>query len=511
MNGFVLGGYRIERELGRGGMGIVYRATQLALDRSVALKLIAPEIAADATFRRRFEKEAKIAASLTNPHVLPVYEAGERDGYLFISMRLVEGPDLGDVLRSEGPLAPARASALIAQVADGLDAAFAHGLVHRDVKPSNVLIERTNGGHEHAFLVDFGLAKTVAITTSLTETQTLVGTLDYVSPEQIEGRVLDARSDVYALGCVLYECLTGHVPFDRPGVLEKIYAHIRDDPPRLPGPGLVPLDHVVRRAMAKAPEDRYDSAGALARAALEAADRSGRVGRPKQLRLKPAWRLPAFAALGLGLVGGASLLAVALVRGPATSPRPAGYRPPAAATPTNHGRQVSYVQATGTAFDPHGRWARQGATVKWSFQGPGVHGVEDSSGMNLFRSGRQAASSVFAFRFTAAGHYPYADPNDRSIAGTIRIPLDIRPGSGRQTRPFDVIWASGPLPGGFVEDVQVRRPGASYVDWLIGQTRRSATFTPDGGTGTYVFRARLRRLSNGAHSQYSARPITVTG
>ena len=200
--GATLAGYRIEAEIGRGGMGIVYRATQVTLDRTVALKLIAPEISRDERFRERFQHEARIAASIDHPNVLPIYEAGEADGVLFLSMRYVEGGDLGALL-AQGPLAPERAVALVAQVAEALGAAHARGLIHRDVKPSNVLLEKREG-REQPYLADFGLAKISASQSGLTKSGVFVGTLDYVSPEQIRGERLDARSDVYALGCLLH-------------------------------------------------------------------------------------------------------------------------------------------------------------------------------------------------------------------------------------------------------------------------------------------------------------------
>jgi serine/threonine protein kinase len=268
-----IAGYRIERQLGRGGMGVVYLAEQTRLRRLVALKLIAPELAEDDEFRRRFERESQLAASLDHPNVIPVYEAGEADGALFISMRFVDGDDLRVILRREQRLEAARAVGLIAQLASALDAAHAGGLVHRDVKPANVLVTGRPGS-EHAYLTDFGLTKHVSSSSGITHTGQWVGTLDYVAPEQISGGVLDARVDVYSLGCVLHEALTGQVPYPRESDVAKMYAHL-NDPPRQPSqvvPGVPPaLDGVVARAMAKTPEGRYPSAGDLGRAAATAA------------------------------------------------------------------------------------------------------------------------------------------------------------------------------------------------------------------------------------------------
>ncbi|MDX6602413.1 MAG: hypothetical protein QOF13_1615 [Solirubrobacterales bacterium] len=262
-------GYRIERRLGRGGMGILYLAVEPGLERHVALKLIAPEAAADEVFARRFAEESKIAASIEHPNVVPIYAAGEEEGVPFIAMRYVAGADLAKRLLREGRLSPDDAVDLIAQVANGLDAIHAAGLVHRDVKPANVLLSGGDGA-EHAYITDFGVARNVATESGLTQTGRFVGTLDYVAPEQISGGVVDARVDVYALGCLLFKLLTGEVPFPKDGEAARLYAHLNDPPP---APSLyVPevsmaLDDVVVRAMSKTPDDRYPSAGDLGRAA----------------------------------------------------------------------------------------------------------------------------------------------------------------------------------------------------------------------------------------------------
>ncbi|HKG34949.1 MAG TPA: serine/threonine-protein kinase [Solirubrobacterales bacterium] len=270
--GAVFARYRIERRLGRGGMGIVYEATEPGLERRVALKLIAPEAAADDVFRRRFEHESRIAASVEHPNVVPIYAAGEGDGIPWIAMRLVSGSDLGRRVLAEDRLGVEEAVRIVAQVAAGLDALHAAGLVHRDVKPANVLLSGRPGA-EHAYLTDFGVARNVAGTSGLTKTGRFVGTLDYVAPEQIRGGEIDARVDVYALGCMLFKLLTGEVPFPREGEAAKLYAHLNDEPP---SPSLfaaqVPaaLDRVVARAMAKHPGNRYPSAGDMGRAAAAA-------------------------------------------------------------------------------------------------------------------------------------------------------------------------------------------------------------------------------------------------
>jgi hypothetical protein len=265
-------GYRIESRLGRGGMGILYLALEPGLERRVALKLIAPEAAAEEVFARRFAEESRIAASIEHPNVVPIYAAGEADGVPWIAMRYVPGSDLGRWIAREGRLEPARAVALIAQVGNGLDAIHAAGLVHRDVKPANVLLSG-DPGSEHAYITDFGVARNVATQSGLTQTGRFVGTLDYVAPEQISGEPIDARADVYALGCLLFKLLTGEVPFPREGEAARLYAHLNDPPPApslyVPSVSMA-LDDVVVRAMSKSPEDRYLSAGDLGRAAQAA-------------------------------------------------------------------------------------------------------------------------------------------------------------------------------------------------------------------------------------------------
>jgi CHASE2 domain-containing sensor protein len=264
----IIAGYRIEEVLGRGGMGVVYRATQLALGREVAIKLIATERSDDPVFRERFTSESRIAASIEHANVIPVYEAGEDDGLLFIAMRLVEGLDLGQLLARLGPLSPERSASVTVQIAGALDAAHARGLVHRDVKPANILV--TADQPEHAYLTDFGVAKYAGALSRITRADQWVGTLDYLAPEQIRGEEVDARADIYALTGVLYHCLTGEVPFKRDSEAATMWAHVSAPPPS-PGharPDLPEdLDEVIARGMAKDPAERYASASELARAA----------------------------------------------------------------------------------------------------------------------------------------------------------------------------------------------------------------------------------------------------
>ena len=279
-SGSILGDFKIENEIGRGGMGVVYRATQVSLGRPVALKVIAGALADQEGFRERFVRESRLAASLDHPNVIPVYAAGEDEGVLFIAMRFVDGTDMRSVLSAEGALEPMRAAGVVAQVAAALDAAHELGLVHRDVKPANVLIAAPRR-REHVYLTDFGLTKRSASDSGLTAAGEWVGALDYVAPEQLRGNQVDGRADVYALGCVLYEALTGGVPFPREDDVAKLWAHISDPPPwaldAAPDTPRV-LAEVAQRAMEKDPDDRFENAGEMGRQALAAVPGFGDTG-----------------------------------------------------------------------------------------------------------------------------------------------------------------------------------------------------------------------------------------
>jgi serine/threonine protein kinase len=253
-------------------MGIVYRATDLALDRPVALKVIAPMQARDPVFRTRFERECRLAASLEHPNLVTVYHAGEEEGRLYVTMRFIDGTDLRALLRAQGALDAGRAVAVVEQVAGALDEAHAAGLVHRDVKPANILIRERNG-EERAYLTDFGISKHRASGAELTGTGLAIGTPDYMAPEQARGRTVDARADVYSLGCVLYQALSGQLPFDHESDLENLWAHVYEPVPDLGTSRTdlpTPLIDVIRAAMAKDAAERPASAGALARSARAA-------------------------------------------------------------------------------------------------------------------------------------------------------------------------------------------------------------------------------------------------
>jgi len=336
-------GYRIEALLGRGGMSVVYRAEDLRLKRKVALKLLAPELAADERFRERFLRESELAASLDHPSIVPIYEAGEVEGQLYIAMRYVAGGDFKALLREEGSLEPTRALSLLAQVADALDAAHDAGLVHRDVKPGNVLLD----SREHCYLSDFGLTKQVSSESGFTATGEITGTIEYVAPEVIEGKKIDARADLYSLGCMLFECLAGEPPFHRDSELAVLWAHVHEEPAKLSDrrPELgEELDAVLAKALAKAPEKRH----ARCRELVEAARQALPEPEPAAARPGPGRRL-LLGALALAVAVLATVLSLVFTGGsesgqraqpapaiPSAQPAPAAPSPeppPAPASP----------------------------------------------------------------------------------------------------------------------------------------------------------------------------------
>ncbi|MEU7883021.1 serine/threonine-protein kinase [Microbispora bryophytorum] len=272
-----LGDYTVEAVVGRGGMATVYRARDQRLGRAVALKVLAPQLAHDDRFRDRFVRESRMVASIDHPNIIPVYEAGERDDLLFIAMRYVEGNDMRKLVQSEGPLPVGRANPLFTQIASALDAAHAHGLVHRDVKPANILVTRS----DHVYLTDFGLTKSSSAEAGLTSHGHFMGTPRYVAPEQIRGLPVDGRSDLYAFACVVYEALAGQPPFQRDTELALLYAHVSHDPPPLT-PYRPDLPHavnaVITRALAKSPGERFETCQAFVSALRDAI--SGGAGDP---------------------------------------------------------------------------------------------------------------------------------------------------------------------------------------------------------------------------------------
>ena len=322
-------GCRIEAVAARGGMGLVYRATQLPLGRPVALKVIAPALAADPTFHARFEHETRVAAALDHPNVIPVYGAGEEAGWLYLVMRWVEGTDLQALINESGRLDPARAAAVVEQVGAGLEAAHAAGLVHRDVKPANVLIAGEQGSGR-VYLSDFGLTLDLSSNTRFTQTGEWIGTVDFMAPEQFEGEAVDARTDVYALGCLLHAALSGQPPFPRDTVVATMLAHLRDPPPRPSVTAGVPpaFDTVIARALAKRPSARYSSASELVEAVLAAKSSSSGTPRPPGARPNDA---PSNGNAGhaAATLGGAATLLL-----PAQPAVPPGVRPETEPAPT---------------------------------------------------------------------------------------------------------------------------------------------------------------------------------
>ena len=352
--GTIFAGYRVEALVARGGMGVVYRASDLSLQRPVALKLIAPELAEDERFRGRFLKESRLAASLDHANVVPIYEAGERDGQLYLAMRYVEGSDLKALLRRDGRLGAERALAILGQVASALDAAHRRGLVHRDVKPGNVLIDEDG----HAYLTDFGVSKQLGGVS--TDTGRMVGTLDYLAPEQIRGEAVDARTDGYALACVLYECLAGTPPFHRETEGETLWAHMHEQ--------VVPLrDHpalnpVLQKGLAKERTERYASCAELieeARRALGLATPSARRSRIPAVLVRRRRGILAAGLLVLAATTAAAI--VALTQG---GPRPPPVGNGVVAIDSANAR-VGLIHGSAVGTEQHRRRRRRGLGAQY--------------------------------------------------------------------------------------------------------------------------------------------------
>jgi len=271
--GSVIAGYQVESVVGSGGIGVLYRARQLRLNRPVALKVVEPEVAADPVVRERLRREARTVAALDHPNVVPLYEAGEDNGTVFIATRWVDGTELGTLISGEGPLEPHRAARVAAQIASALEVAHEKGLVHRDIKPSNIILT----SEDHAYLTDFGLTKRAASASGFTGAGQMLGTIDYVAPEQIEGGEADPRGDVYGLACVLYEMLSGAAPFaGQTGGMAKMWAHLNAEPPSVREQRVdVPqaLDEAIRHGLAKRPDGR-PTAAAFGTAVLQAVGES---------------------------------------------------------------------------------------------------------------------------------------------------------------------------------------------------------------------------------------------
>jgi hypothetical protein len=338
-------------EIGRGGMAVVYRARDVRLGRWVALKVLAGDLARDDSFRRRFIRESRAAAAVDHPNIIPIFDAGEAGGVLFIAMRYVGGQDVHSLLNRAGPLPPARAAGIVAQVASALDAAHACGLVHRDVKPANMLLGglAEDGSEDHTYLSDFGISKTSQATTNLTLAGQVLGTLNYLAPEQIEGRAVDGRADAYSLACAAFEMLAGAPPFRRDQSLAVMWAQLSAPPPALTSarPDLpAAVDQVMFRGLAKAPEERYPSCRAFATALQEACGVSSAELQPHAAQAAAAQGSAAHGSAGPGMAGpglGPPDLAASDPAQPAPGGRgettpvspAAGFPPPRAAPPTS--------------------------------------------------------------------------------------------------------------------------------------------------------------------------------
>ena len=356
-----LGNYLIESVIGRGGMSVVYRATHTRLGNPVALKALAPELSSDDAFRERFLREAKMAAAIDHPNVIPIYDTGLADDSLYIIMRYVSGGDLKALLASSGALSPERTIELLTPVAKALDAAHADGLVHRDVKPANILLQRSSSGEvEHVYLSDFGVMKHTSSISGLTKTGALVGTIAYMAPEQIEGGDVSAQTDIYALGCVFYQMVTGRMPYERDSEAAALWAHMREDvePASQARPGLPPgIDDVIDRALAKNPAARYATCQELMRACTAvisapvprqaAAPAAASQAAPPSPPPSPAGERPRTGAGRIGrpwLVAGLALLAAGMIAvvialasgGGSSTSTGASFPASLAGVPTNH-------------------------------------------------------------------------------------------------------------------------------------------------------------------------------
>ncbi len=436
-SGTRLGGYRIESLLGRGGMGEVYRATDERLGRTVALKLVNEQVAERPGIRERFLAESRLAASLDHPNIVPIYEAGEADGRLYLAMRYVAGSDLEQLIRSGGALSPERAVALLSGIAEALDAAHDRGLVHRDVKPSNILVARTERGGEHAYLGDFGLVKHLGSEAGLTVSGQLLGSVDYVAPEQVEGRPIDGRVDVYSLACVLYTAITAAVPYPRQTDMATLWAHVQSPPPRPSAvdPALAAFDPVIARGMAKDETERTASAGELLQDAATAAARSTMASAAAPgVAAKPSPAVPPRAARvrtgrSVRSVRGVGLAVVAVVLAVLVLPviRPGAGGPGASALPSGTGAglaEASSAAPAATGAPSIGPTPSAGPTVLSTEPGANPFEVQDLElGRYTFAHFRPVAElSItepgWAFGREASDSIYLFDPASRPSAST---------------------------------------------------------------------------------------------
>jgi serine/threonine-protein kinase len=447
--GSVLAGYRIESVLGRGGMGVVYLAEQLRLKRKVALKLVAPELAGDERFKERLLHESELAASIDHPGVLPIYDAAQADGVLYVAMRYVDGTDLKRLLGEEGRLDPARAVALLAQVAEALDVAHEHGLVHRDVKPANLLIAG-QAGREHVYLADFGLSRELTAAGTL-ERSHFSGSADYVAPEQIRREPLDGSADLYALACVLHESLTGRPPFPREALTATLFAHLEEDPP--PASAVNPelpagLDTVLARALAKEPAERQESCRQLIDEAREALG----IATPR-----PGWRhlsgraKLALALVVLAVVAAAAVPALLLSGGEPAQAEGPSYDPTIAVTVDSLQRidpETNELVATFPAGDdPVGIATGEGSVWTASKLDGTATRIDPATGVptKVISTGTQPADLSIAggwlWILEADTSLQQVDPSTGAHVQTVEL-IDIEAGPGHLAASPDALWGS---------------------------------------------------------------------
>jgi serine/threonine protein kinase len=444
--GTTFAGYRVERVLGRGGMSVVYLAEHPRLKNMVALKLLAPALAEDDLFRERLLRESRLAASLSHPNVIPVYDTGEEDGVLFVSMRYVAGQDLHALIRDDGPLSLADTASVISQAAAALDAAHALGLVHRDVKPANILLEPGSETPGHVYVADFGLTKHTDARSGATASG-VVGTVDYMAPEQIEGRQIDGRADVYALGCVLFECLVGRPPFKLDTDVAVLWAHIREDPPR-PSDANRSLprgfDGIVDRALAKSPRDRYATCGDLAsdvRAAVGSRRRRAngpRVHLPRpRARTRRRWLVPALVGLALGAAAGAGVAIAVRDGGGSGAPSAAADPSLLALVPPQFRSSCVSAQPPSPDFD---------SSVLCNPTDPTVTRVEYSHALSASRMRARLLTSAYAQQVAVPGHVVKAVGTCLKGAGpAVRDWAQARAGTREQRLPGTLGLTEGRL------------------------------------------------------------------
>jgi YVTN family beta-propeller protein len=507
-----LAGYQIQALLGRGGMGVVYLAEQLGPRRPVALKLLSAPVATSEAFRERFLRESELAAAIDHPNVLPVYDAGEADGVLWIAMRYVPGMDLAALLARDGALAAEQALAICGQVAGALDAAHARGLVHRDVKPGNVLLAVEGGSVAHAYLADFGLTKRVGGPRGLTVSGQVLGTIDYVAPEQVEGGAVNGLADQYSLGCVLFECLTGVVPFRRASELAVLWAHVHDPPPRLGEyrrdlPAA--LDEVIGRALAKDPGDRYPSCGALvagAQGALAGAAPAGvrhRVRRPAGRRAGRGRRRPwltgrssSVLTVTAGVLSAVLLAAAVLLARDGGAP--AVPTTPAVVAAANHAVRIDpgtlqAVAAVAVGTDPAAVvgggglvWVanRRDGTV--TVVDPGANRVQQT----IPASGSGPAGQGGPGLTFAAGSLWVANAAQRRVVRVepgvdpTTLPMDASPIAIAAAPDADVVWVAGRTRsgGGLLARIDARTNQVAQRTFSVPHAPSGLAVTADGGT-----------------------------